>query len=164
MQGCHLEPNSAALMPSSTAYNLSLRVLRHLAAGPKMVQYLRLHAYLEPGSAAGCSCRRSDGWFACCNCRMRQYGRLGRQDAPTTSTLEGCSRTVGEKRSAWTMQKANQSSASRKREDCLWFSRKGCRVKLRPGRCQRTVRVLPGVPGRIKACILSCSRAFRNAA
>lgn len=86
MQGWRLEPNSAALMPSSTAHNQLLRVLRHLAAGPKMVQYLRLQAYPEPGSAVLCLCRRSDEWFVCCNCRMRQYGRLRRQDSPTTST------------------------------------------------------------------------------
>lgn len=82
---------------------------------------------------------------------------------PLRQLLEGCtvaSHTVGESRSALKVLDANQTSARRKGEERLCSSRIRCRVRLCPGRCQRTVRVLHG---RIKACILSCPRAFRNA-
>lgn len=139
MQGWRLEPNSAALMPSSTAYTTC-----SCACCGTLLRALRWYSICDCTHTPNQVARRAAYAGAamsglpdtiCCHCRTRQRGRLGRQDSPTTSTVEGCSRTVGESRSALTMLEANQTSVRRKRENLVWFTRMGCRVKLRPGRC-----------------------------
>lgn len=69
-----------------------LRVLRHLAAAPKLVQVpMRLQAYPEPGSAMLCMQVATMSGLSARQLDVRQFWEIETAEPPATSTLEACS-------------------------------------------------------------------------